>query len=47
MQVAQKYGKTPIEWFKEPRWSRAMMVAYVRDQNAMDWQQAEIDKKKK
>lgn len=41
MDCAAEYGKTPTEWFREPRWSRAVMVAVLRQKNRLEYWIAE------
>jgi len=37
METAKDWSLTPKDWFEEPRWSRAAMVAQRRVRNRIDF----------
>ena len=37
LKVARHWALTPTQWYQEPRWSRAAMVAYTRTANAIEY----------
>lgn len=41
MKVAKDWHRTPREWYREPRWSRATMVAQYNTEVAISWWSAE------
>jgi len=42
--VAKACGLTPTQWYQEPRWSRAAMVAYADGKARVDYWMAEDSK---
>jgi len=44
MRAAHYWGKTPSEFYREPRWSRAAMVETYRKEGAINYWQVEDNK---
>ena len=41
MRVARFWGQTPAQWYKEPRWSRASMIATYDSEGTIAYWQVE------
>jgi len=37
MEAARAWGLTPDEWYRKPRWARAVMVAQVEERSKINW----------